>query len=160
MSYKGFYRYIYKNKDSFDIIKDNEKYGTYRRLEDALYERDRLIGAKWDWDDYMSMPETNNGYIHIDLPPFDHTPSYITREPSAWIVRSKGAKPKYYGTYRNEDEAKNVARIYNANIYFKEERFTVRKTFNGEKKFFGRYKTRKEAEEKVEELISNNWERN
>ena len=53
MSYKGFYKYIIKVGDHYQIMKGNEKFGTYNRLADALYERDRLIAVDWDWDKYV-----------------------------------------------------------------------------------------------------------
>ena len=38
------------------------------------------------------------------------------------------------------------------------EYFMIRKTINGEQRFFGQYKTFKEAAEKRDELVKNNWE--
>lgn len=157
MSYNAFYRYIVKVDDKYMIMKGNESFGKYNTLADALYERDRLIAVDWDWDLSMELPETINGYIHIDLPPFNHQPSYIVEESEHWIVRGKGARQRYYGTYNSEKEAKKVALIYNANINYRPPRWSVKKKFNGKEKFFGRYKTREEAEARVKFLIENNW---
>lgn len=158
MSYKGFYKHIYLcNDGKYCVMKGAEKYLQCDTLEEALYERDRMINVGWDWDLYVLLPDTINAYIHINLPPFNHQASYIVEESECWVVREKGAKQKYRGAYYSEDEAKRVARIYNANINHKPKRYVVRRSIDGEKKFFGRYKTRKEAEDRVEELMENNW---
>lgn len=162
MKYNSFYRYIYPKGKGYEIVKDNENYGTYRRLEDALYERDRLINANWDWDDYMSMPETINGYIHINLPPFDHTPRYITVDNECWVVRGKGTRAKYYGTYYTEKEALDVAKIYNANISHKNKAYRVqrRDPVTTKVKYYGRYKKYEDAVKRVKELLECDWEIN
>lgn len=158
MSYKSFYRYIFKVGNSFIIRKNNEKFGTYNRVEDALYERDRLMAVDWDWDLYMELPETNNNYIHIDLPPFDHDPSYITERSECWVVRGKRPKQKYHGSYNTQEEAKEVALIYNAYVTYVPRKYLIRKKVNGKMKSFGYYDTLDEAEEKVKELMENNWQ--
>lgn len=156
MSYEGFYRYIVEDGKGYAIMKNNEKYGSYRTLEDALYERDRLIAVGWDWDLSMELPETPNNYKHIELPPFEHS-SYITVDSEHWVVREKGKEQRYRGRYYTEEEAKTVAMIYRANISHKKKAFRVQKRINGKTVYFGRYKTRKEAEERVEELKQNGW---
>ena len=157
MSYKSFYRYIVKEGNTFFIMKGKEKYGSFRRVEDALYERDRLMAVDWDWDLAMELPETMNGYIHIDLPPFNHQPSYITVDKEHWLVRSKGKEQRYYGRYSTYEEARKVAMIYSANISHKKKAFRVQKRINGKTKYFGRYATMEEAEERVKELEANGW---
>lgn len=160
MSYKGFYRYIDKTGDTYSIRKNNERFGTYNTLADALYERDRLIAVDWDWDALMELPETNNNYIHIDLPPFHHDePTYISVEKEYWMVRGKGRRQKYFGKYGSLEEAKKVAMIYNANISHKSKRYVVKKTINGKKKYFGSFLDYEDAEKLVEELKANNWEK-
>ena len=160
MSYKGFYKYIIKVGDHYQIIKGNEKFGTYNRLADALYERDRFIAVDWDWDKYVELADTINGYIHIDLPPFNHQPSYIWETKEYWMVRGKGAEQRYYGSYQSLDEAKKVALIYNANITHQPRKFSVRKRIDGKTRFFGYYRTREEAEERVKELMESDWNAN
>lgn len=157
MSFKSFYRYIVKHKNSYQIIKDNEKYGSFLRLEDALYERDRLIAVDWNWDLYMELAETPNNYYGIELPPFNHEPSHITVDNECWVVRDKGKNQKYRGRYSSFDEAKTVARIYNANISHKKKAYRVQRRLNGKTKYFGRYKSLEDAERRVKELESNGW---
>ena len=157
MSYASFYRYIYKYGDKYWIIKDNERYVDCKTLAEALYERDRFEGVGWDWDKYVQLPHTINGYIHISLPPFEHKSRYIYHKKERWMVRGKGKRCKYYGTYHSVEEAEEVARIYNANISYLPETYGVRKRINGELKHFGTYATREEAEAKVNEMIKVNW---
>lgn len=157
MTYRGFYRYIVKIGDSYGIIKNNERFGTFSTVEDALYERDRLIAVDWDYDKWVELADTVNGYIHIDLPPFDTSPSYIHIVKEYWMVRGKGAKQKYFGSYGSYEEAKKVALMYDANITRVPKKYKVCKKINGKDKFFGYYKTMEEAEERVKELMESNW---
>lgn len=152
MSFGGFYRYISYENGKYLIRKGNEHFGEFKTVEEALYERDRLIGCDWDWETYVQLPDTINGYIHIDLPPFEHNASYITHIKEYWTVISKGANPKYYGCYHSLDEAERVRRIYNGRLSHRKEVWRVRRKINGKIKHFGNFKTREEAEEKVKEL--------
>lgn len=157
MSYKSFYRHIVQKGDSYEIQRKGEKYGTYSTLADALYERDRLIAVDWDWDKSMELPETINGYKHIRLPPFNHKSTYISKDNECWVVRNKGKEQKYRGTYYSEKEAKEVARIYNGTISHKKEAYRVQKRINGRTKYFGRFNSYEEAEQKVKELQRRDW---
>ena len=159
MSYEAFYRYIRFMHGKYWIIKNNELYMDCETLAEALYERDRLIGVDWDWDRYVQLADTPNNYIHIDLPPFEHKPRYISRESEAWVVKHKGAESKYMGSYRTEEEAKRVALTYNARVWRKPLRFVVRRKINGKTIHYGKYKTLEEAEKRVEELEMNGWKK-
>ena len=156
----GFYRYIYQKGNKFWVVKNNEWLVECNTLAEALYERDRLMGVDWDWDLYVELPETMNGYIHIDLPPFQHKPKYIVRDKEHWVVhRSNKGKKKYYGMYYTIEEAEEVARIYNAKITHYPLRYRVQKRINGKTKTFGYFPTMEEAEEKVLYLIENGWKK-
>jgi len=157
MSYKSFYRHIVENNGLYWIKKDNENFGSYRRIEDALYERDRLMAVDWDWDKYMELPDTPNNYIHINLPPFQHHASYITVDCEHWVVRDKGRSQKYRGRFNSFEEAKKVATIYSANISHRRKAFRVQRRIDGKTRYFGRYPTREKAEERVRELEANGW---
>ena len=159
MSYRNFYRYIKKRGNSFVIEKSNVSYGSYTDLAVALYERDRLMKVDWDMDLWVNLAETMNAYIHIDLPPFNHDPSYIAEEKECWVVRGKGKEQRHYGRYPTLEEAKRVALIYNGNISHKSKGYSIRKRINGKSTYFGRYKTLEEAERKVKELKENGWKR-
>lgn len=155
--YENFYKFIFKSTQGYRVTKENEDYGTFPDLATALFERDRLESVDWDWEAYVHLPELNNPYIHIDLPPFSKRPSYISHERECWVVRDKGARQKHRGRYKTLDEAKKVALIYNANVSHKNEGFSVRRRINGKSTFFGRYRTWEEAEKRVKELEANNW---
>ena len=131
MSYRNFYRFISKRGNSFVIRKDGEYYGSYQNIEDALYERDRLVQIDWDVDLWVGLAETNNPYYQITLPPFDREATYISEENECWVVREKG----------------------------KNQGFCVRRNIDGKSTYFGRYRTREEAEKRVKELEKNGWKK-
>lgn len=158
MSYDSFYRYIVKKNDKYWIVKDNEWFMDCETLAEALYERDRLEATGWEWDNYVQLPDTINGYIHIDLPPFTKQSSHINRDRECWVVRGHGKSQKYYGTYYTREEAEKVARIYDANISHKRSYYRIQKRINGRTKYFGRFSTYEEAEERVKLLEKNDWE--
>ena len=157
MSYEGFYRNIYQKGDKYWVVKNGEWLLECDTLADALYERDRMIQANWDWEAYVHMPITMNGYIHIDLPPFKHDPSYITHINEYWMVLSKGANPRYYGCYHSIEEAEKVRKIYRGRIVHRNEKWRVRRFVKGKDVHYGTYDTREKAEERVEELKMNGW---
>lgn len=157
MSYESFYRYIFKTNGNYRIIRKGEDFGTYSKVEDALYERDRLMAVDWDWDRYMELPETINGYIHITLPPFDREFSFISEDRECWVVRDSGKEQRYRGTYFSEEEANKVARIYNSRVSHKRKAYRVQRRIKGRTKYFGRYKTYEEAQRRVEELEMCDW---
>ena len=69
MGVMDFYKYIVKSKDgSYTLKKDNEWYGTYKNIEDALHDRDLLIECDWDVTEMNARDETPNKYYGIDLP--------------------------------------------------------------------------------------------
>lgn len=159
MSYDSFYRYIRKDGNKYWLVKNGERFTDCKTLAEALYERDRFDSVGWDWDKYVQLPHTPNNYIHIDLPPFEHKPRWISEDRECWIVRGHGRRNKYFGTYYTLDEAKKVARIYNARIYHKKKGFRVYRTVNGKRTYFGRYPTMELAEKRVEELEKNGWKK-
>ena len=159
MAQSGFYRYIYKINGKYEIHKNNENYGAFDTLPEALYERDRFINVDWDWELYVQLPETNNAYIHINLPPFQHKTKHISIDREHWIVKGKGRNGKYRGQYYNLEEAKQVALIYNGRLIHYPTRYRVQKRIDGKTKTFGYFQTKEEAEERVNELIRNGWKK-
>lgn len=100
------FEYIYKESDGYSIKKDNEHYGYYQNLAEALFDRDRLIQCEWDWELFVQLPETPNGYIHIELPEFDRQKTYIKHIPERWEIQKRiDGKLKYFGSYRSLEEA-------------------------------------------------------
>ena len=100
------YQYIYATNKGYRIIKDNEHYGYYEDLADALYDRDRFIYSEWDFDVFVQLPDTPNPYKDIELPPFMNKSEYITHIPEKWRVQKKiNDKVCYFGTYDSFEEA-------------------------------------------------------
>lgn len=157
MPFRNFYRYIYKYGDLYWIIKDGERYLSLPSLAEALFERDRLIAVDWDWELYCELPSTVNNYIHIDLPPFNHKPKYVTTLKEQWVVMGKGRNGKYYGVYYTEEEAKKIRLMYNGRIIHYPQRYRVQKNIDGKIKTLGCFETMEEAEQRVMELMENGW---
>ncbi len=64
-----FYRNIIKNGDVYRIKYKNKDYGEFKKLSDALYERDALIHCNFDYDLLVEY-DIKNKYENMDLPPF------------------------------------------------------------------------------------------
>ena len=108
MSGKKFYRYIYPHHNGYQISKDNESYGWYDNLPDALYDRDRLESCDWDIEEFVWLPEEPNKYESMDLPPreIDNIRKYITPHNNGFRIQKQiDGKQKYFGTYSTLDEA-------------------------------------------------------
>lgn len=108
MSTGRFYRYIYQDYNGFRIIKNNESYGWYDNLPDALYDRDRLESCDWDIEEFVWLPEQENPYKHMDLPPkeLDRWRQYIYPCNNGFrIMKRINNKQHYFGTYKTMDEA-------------------------------------------------------
>lgn len=155
----NFYRHIVYQNKAYHIIRNNEQYGSYHDLEDALYERDRLIKVDWDWDLSMELEETENPYRKIQLPPFEHKPKYIYFNRECWEVRERGTKGKYHGVYYTLEEAKEVALACDGRISHRNAYYEITKGIDGKTRYFGRFKTHKEASKRLEELIKNGWKK-
>ena len=151
----GFYKYIVKNESSYSIKKGNERFGTYNKLSDALYERDQLIKADWDWSRLSELPETTNFYRKMRLPPFTHESSYIYETTLAYKVFLNG---EYYGQFNTKKVAYDYAKEIGGNVVPVHKRFLVQKRINGRSQHFGTYKTFEEAKKRRDELIECGWE--
>ena len=64
-----FYRNIVKSGDKYRIKHHNKDYGEFKKLSDALYERDCLFYCKFDYDLLVEC-DIPNKYENMDLPPF------------------------------------------------------------------------------------------
>ena len=103
---KAFYRHIYKQGKGYRIIYKDEHYGWYERIEDALYDRDRLEQVDFDIQTFCELPDIPNPYEHMKLPLFDKDSEYITHIPEKWRIQKKiNGKNCYFGTYRSLEEA-------------------------------------------------------
>lgn len=64
-----FYRNIVKTKDVYRIKYNNKDYGEFKKLSDALYERDALFYCNFDYDLLVEC-DLENKYENMELPPF------------------------------------------------------------------------------------------
>lgn len=155
-----FYKYIQKRGNSYSIIKRNgdnvERWGTYSKLTDALYERDRLIESDWNWDDYLQMEETENFYEKMQLPKFVHDTMYIFFSPQKYKVY---LKRQYKGTFKNKKDAYAFAEKIGGRVVNIHTKYKVQKSINGKVKYFGQYPTLEKAKEERDKLIKNGWKR-
>lgn len=150
----GFYKYIVKNGASYSIMKDNEKFGTYYRLSDALYERDQLIKADWDWDNLSELPEEENFYESMMLPKFTHEYSYIYEVPQAYkVFRGK----EYHGKFKSKAKAYDYAKQIHGRVVPVQKRYLIQKSINGKQVHFGSFKSFEEAKIRRDELSKNGW---
>lgn len=150
----GFYKYIVKSGSSYSIKKGNERFGTYFRLSDALYERDQLIKADWDWDNLSNLPETENLYEKMMLPAFTHEYSYIYETPQGYKVFKDR---EYHGKFKSKRRAYDYAEQIGGKVVPVNKRFLVQKSIDGKQRHFGCFKTFEEAKKRRDKLIENGW---
>lgn len=149
-----FYKYISKNGNSYYITKDNENFGSYTKLSDALYERDRLIQANWDWDALMELPETENYYERMNLPKFIHEYSYIYRVANTYMIYKDG---EYFCSFNTKRDAYGYAMMIGGEVIEGNHLFHVRKRVDGKYKHFGSFTTLEEAVKRRDELLKKGW---
>ena len=130
-------------------------YGSFSRLTDALYERDRLIKCNWDWEDALELEETENHYEKMDkLPKFVHQYSYICTVPQSYQVH-KGRE--YRGSFKNKCDAYAFAEEIGGRVVPVRRRYRVQKSINGKPRYFGQYDTLEDAQKVRDKLIENGW---
>lgn len=64
-----FYRNIIKTNGVYRIKHKNKDYGEFKKLSDALYERDALFYCNFDYDLLVEC-DLENKYENMELPPF------------------------------------------------------------------------------------------
>ena len=64
-----FYRNIVKTGNVYRVKYNNKDYGEFRKLSDALYERDALFFCNFDYDLLVEC-DLENKYENMELPPF------------------------------------------------------------------------------------------
>lgn len=129
-----FYRNIVKSGDVYRIKYNNKDYGEFKKLSDALYERDALFYCNFDYD-LLVESDLENKYENMDLPPFPE----------------KRPKGRIKGIKVNKEEREGE-------ILFdhKKREFYVKKGDT----IFGYYKTMTEAYYYKKTLMDNNWDEN
>ena len=101
------YRYITKRDDKWQLRYKGEHYGWYNRIEEALFDRDRLESVDWDISVFVELPELPNPYDNMNLPEYEeHIASYIQHIPEKWRVQKRiNGKLCYFGVYDTLEEA-------------------------------------------------------
>lgn len=128
MDKKQFYKYIILNRNNtYSIFYNNERYGTYDDITDALHDRDLLIESDWDIAEVMAQDEKPNKYKTMELPEWNRKPRIYD---DRYITKQKSGNK----------------------IYFK-----IQKHVDGVQQAFGYFKTYEEAVEKRDELEANGW---
>lgn len=103
-----FYRYIYPHHNGYQIKKDNIHYGWYDDIRWALFDRDRLESVNWDFEEFVWLPERDNPYLTMKLPPreLDRWRQYVYVSTKGFRIQKKiNGKLKYFGTFKTLDEA-------------------------------------------------------
>ena len=129
-----FYRNIVKSGNVYRIKYNNKDYGEFKKLSDALYERDALFYCNFDYDLLVEC-DLENKYENTVLPPFPEK-------------RSKG---RIKGIKVNKKEREGEI-LFN----HKEKGFYIKK---GEK-IFGYYASMTEAFYYKKILMENDWDEN
>lgn len=126
-----FYRNIVKTGDVYRVKYNNKDYGEFRKLSDALYERDALFFCNFDYDLLVEC-DLENKYENMDLPPFPE----------------KRPKGRIKGTKVNKTEREGEI-LFNHKIH----KFYIKKS----DEIIGNYDTMTEAFYYKKLLINNDW---
>ena len=115
MGIKDFYKHIIKNGNgTYSITKNNERYGTYDDVRDALHDRDLYMECGWDFGEAIMKDDTPNKYKDMELPAWDkHIPSpdrYITKQRNKYktyfkVQKTVDGEQKCFGYFESYDEA-------------------------------------------------------
>ena len=127
-----FYRNIVKTGNVYRVKYKNKDYGEFKKLSDALYERDALFFCNFDYDLLVEC-DLENKYENMELPPFPE----------------KRPKGRIKGTKINKTEREGEI-LFNHKL----RHFYINK---GGKEI-GSYETMTEAYYYKKLLIKNNWD--
>ncbi len=128
-----FYRNIVKTGDVYRVKYNNKDYGEFRKLSDALYERDALFFCNFDYDLLVEC-DLENKYENMELPPFPE----------------KRPKGRIKGTKVNKTEREGEI-LFNHKI----RKFYIQKGDD----IIGYYDTMTEAFYYKKMLMDNNWDK-
>ena len=127
MNTKHIYRYIWKIKGRYRIVKNNKSYGSFTKLENALLERDILEDYNWDENILTNIETiTKNRYLEMDLPPFkkqtkQKLPKYIRKRGKGYLIqKSINGQTVHFGTYNTLKEASYIRMLLEDNNWNKD----------------------------------------
>lgn len=150
-----FYKYIRKEGNSYTVIKDGESFGSYSKLTDALYERDRLVKCNWEWEDSLELEETPNFYEKMNLPKFERGYSYVYKIANTYRILKDG---EIICSFNTKKDAYGYAKSIGGEVVEDGIKYRVQKRIDGIQVNFGEFKTIEEAYERRDELMENGWE--
>ena len=127
-----FYRNIVKTGKVYRVKYKNKDYGEFKKLSDALYERDALFYCNFDYDLLVEF-DLENKYEKMDLPPFPE----------------KRPKGRIKGNKINKKEREGEI-LFN----HKNRKFYIKKS----NKSIGSYDTMTEAYYYKKRLMNSNWD--
>lgn len=153
-----FYRYIYKNGEGYQIIKNNVDYGTYTNVRDALFDRDLLEQLDWDYEALLNYNvDVPNHYMHMKLPPFSHKSRYIQFVPAEYRVYIQG---ELFASFKYKNDALDyIERCGDGELRVKPEKFLLYKFIDGKKVHFGTFYDYMECINRRDELIEKDWKK-
>lgn len=128
-----FYRNIVKNGNVYRIKYNNKDYGEFKKLSEALYERDCLFYCNFDYDLLVEC-DLENKYENMELPPFP----------------KKRPKGRIKGLKINKKEREGEILFSH-----KKNKFYIQK----EDEIYGEYETMTEAYYVKKTLMDNNWDK-
>lgn len=107
------FRNIQRKGELFLIRKNDEYYGTYHNLKDALNDRDIYEKANWDISEALFLENPENKYSDVDNSTYDEyikekeEKKYIYKVGDVYTIKKKSKGTVYfYGNYDTFEEAK------------------------------------------------------
>ena len=157
--------------NKYTIVKDidgtNKRFGTYKRLDEALTIRDELISDNWKMGPYSILSnlgiteiDSNTGKVGRKVAVYKWEDSklilygiYRSLRLANKVINKLVLSKKNNLSYLDKCREKDTRFIYRVGEYYR-----VSKSFNGELKNFGHYKSLNEAISIRDQLIKNNWD--
>ena len=117
-----FYKYIIKQDDFYRIRHDNEWFGTYNDVRDALHDRDMLMECDWDFTEMNSRDEKPNRYKDMELPPSRRYITLVRQGNREYynIRKTIDGKSVFFGLFKTFKEAAERRDELEANGWVKE----------------------------------------
>lgn len=141
-------KYIRKNKNSFNIVKNSRNYGKFQNIDDALFIRDELIACGWDLNSIEEIYEVGGNYMAVGV-----------IDEKICILGKFGEKPTaqtieklFKRQLRNPNNSRyglNITRLFDTYI--------IKKRIAGDDYIFGYYDKLEDAEFVRNFLLENQW---
>ena len=141
-------KYIRKNKDSFNIVRNSRNYGKFNSLDDAVFIRDELVSCGWNLDSIDDVYHVGDEYwVLRAIDGKIHLLGKFNRKPS-----DKTVDKLYKKRLRNPNNSKyglNITRVF--------ETFVIKKRIAYDDYIFGYYDNLSDAEFVRNYLLDNDW---